>query len=109
MERIYDNKNSTCGYLRGNKIYCRKNKQLGFIYGAGFYYTNGQLAGYVDNNVVYSSLGYPIGYLNLNQYRVYDRNRQYVGHVNSTFGSLVAAAGLLLLLGGISFNNSFFF
>ncbi|MFT8313859.1 MAG: 5-fold beta-flower protein [Clostridium sp.] len=101
MERIYDHRDSTYGYLRGNRIYCKKNKLMGYVYGNSLYNPNGQLAGYVNDGVVYNCYGYPVGYASQSDYTVYDGSRQHVGHVHSTFTSLVAAAGLLLLLGGI--------
>lgn len=101
MEKIYDCKDSTYGYLRGNGIYCKKNKLMGFVYGPCVYTTDGQLAGYISNGVVYNNYGYPVGHANQADYKVYDNNNKHVGHVHSTFTSLVAAAGLFLLLGGI--------
>lgn len=101
MEKIYDRKDSTYGYLRGNRIYCKKNKLMGYVYGSCVYDANGQLVGYIYDNVVYDCYGYPVGYASQSDYRVYDNNNRHVGHVHSTFTSLVAAAGLFLLLGGI--------
>lgn len=101
MERIYDRKDSTYGYLRGNKIYCKKNKLMGYVYGPCVYDANYQLVGYISNDIVYTCYGYPVGYASQSDYKVYDDSNRHVGHVHSTFTSLVAAAGLFLLLGGL--------
>lgn len=106
MEKIYDEKNSPCGYLRGNSIYCKYNNHMGFVYGNAIYYNNGQVAGYIKNGIVYNGFGYPVGFCK--NYRVYDMNRNYLGRVHSTFTSLVAAAGLLLLIGGLTAGSSYF-
>jgi hypothetical protein len=100
MEYIYNSENSNYGYLNGNTIYDNYGNSLGYISNNIIYDNYYNIAGYLEGDVVYNAYGTVVGYTD--GYTVLDTNYAPVGRVNSTFFGLVAAAGLLLLLGGMS-------
>lgn len=101
MDKIYDVNNSAYGYEKEGKIYDKHHHLMGYVKFNAVYDKNNNFLGCIEDCVVYNKYGCPIGYTN--GYNVLDLKFNKLGYVHSTFRSLVAAAGLLLLIGGVFF------
>lgn len=106
MEKIYDRDNHTSGYLNKHIIYDKHHHIMGYIDKCNIYDRSKRLVGYERDNMIFNCCSCPVGHFD--GYTVLDGRNQVIGHVNSSHNALLAAAGILLILGSFTSRRRFY-